>query len=161
MTLKLHCEIVNNLIDENISPFKCCFLSQDVWYLGIVNLSKTHISQNKSFNIDVSIWLATLTHIFNGYDISFNTKNYPIFNMQDFRKCVWSRMFSLFRLSCIPSTVSPLSPGHCASEVMSLSQYPDITHGVCWAGPNIIRQVYWSSSTKKCTATTLLVSHAM
>ncbi len=47
-----------------------------------------HISHTKSFNIPVSIALATLVHMINVYNICLNTTNYPIFNMQDFRYCL-------------------------------------------------------------------------
>ncbi len=42
-----------------------------------------HISHTKSFNIPVSIALATHAHMINVYEICLNTTNYPIFNMQD------------------------------------------------------------------------------
>ncbi len=41
-----------------------------------------HILQNKTFNTLALIWLATLAHILNGYDISLNTKNYSLCNIQ-------------------------------------------------------------------------------
>ncbi len=49
-----------------------------------------HISYTKSFNIPVSIAPATLAHMINVYEICLNTTNYPIFNMQGFRYCLWS-----------------------------------------------------------------------
>ncbi len=60
-------KIVNNL-NGNIFPLnmlKVSSLKQDMWYLGIINLCKTHISHTKSFNIPVSIWLTTLAHMLN------------------------------------------------------------------------------------------------
>ncbi len=61
-----------------------------------------HISHTKSFNIPVSIALATLAHMINVYDICLNTTNYPIFNMQDFRYCLWTSI-----LDCFGQLVSP------------------------------------------------------
>ncbi len=46
-----------------------------------------------SFKIPVSIDL--LAHMLNGDDISLNTTNYSIFNMQDFRNWLWSSMLDL------------------------------------------------------------------
>ncbi len=54
------------------------------------------ISHTKSFNIHVSIALATLAHMINVYEICLNTTNYPIFNMQDFRYCMWTSMLDCF-----------------------------------------------------------------
>ncbi len=55
-----------------------------------------HISHTKSFNIPVSIALATLAHMINVYEICLNTTNYPIFNMQDFRYCLWTSIWNCF-----------------------------------------------------------------
>ncbi len=60
-----------------------------------------HISQTKSFNIPVSLALATLAHMINVYEICLNTTNYPIFDMQDFRYCMWT-----FILDCFGQLVS-------------------------------------------------------
>ncbi len=57
---------------------------------------RTHVSQNKTSNIYISIWLATLAHILNKYDISLNAINYLIFNKEDFRDGLWSSMLDLF-----------------------------------------------------------------
>ncbi len=67
-----------------------------------------HISHTKSFNIPVSIALATLAHIINVYEICLNTTNYPIFNMQDFRYCLWT-----FILDSFGQLVSPPCNGRC------------------------------------------------
>ncbi len=61
-----------------------------------------HISHSKSFNIPDSITLATLAYMINMYEIYFNTTNYPIFNMQDFRYCLWTSI-----LDCFGQLVSP------------------------------------------------------
>ncbi len=61
-----------------------------------------HISHTKSFNIPVSIALATLPHMINVYEMCLNTTNYPIFNMQDFRYCPWT-----YILDCFGQLVSP------------------------------------------------------
>ncbi len=61
-----------------------------------------HISHTKSFNIPVSIALATLAHMINVYEIYLNTTNYTIFNMQDFRYCLWTSI-----LDCFGQLVSP------------------------------------------------------
>ncbi len=84
--IKIHMKTVskiNNLIKENILPLKVSSLKWDGWYqyLRITNYVKTHISGTKP----VSIWLATLAHILNGYEKCFKITNYPFFNMQDFR----------------------------------------------------------------------------
>ncbi len=50
----------------------------------------------RHFNIPVSIALATLAHIINVYNICLNTTNYPIFNMQDFRYCMWTSISDCF-----------------------------------------------------------------
>ncbi len=62
--------IVNNLIDENIFPLKATLLRQYGWYLGIHFYVKTHISHTKSFNIPVSVALATLVHVKCVWDMS-------------------------------------------------------------------------------------------
>ncbi len=49
-----------------------------------------------------SIALATLGHMINVYEICLNTTNYPIFNMQDFRYCLWTSI-----LDCFGQLVSP------------------------------------------------------
>ncbi len=51
-----------------------------------------HISHSKSFNVPVSIAHATLAHMINVYEICLNTTKYPIFNVQDFRYCLWTSM---------------------------------------------------------------------
>ncbi len=61
-----------------------------------------HIWHTKSFNILVSIALSTLAHVINVYEICLNTTNYPIFNMQDFRYCLWTSI-----LACFGQLVSP------------------------------------------------------
>ncbi len=61
-----------------------------------------HISHTKSFNIPVSIALATLAHMINVYEICINTTNYLIFNMQDFRYCLWTST-----LDCFGQLISP------------------------------------------------------
>ncbi len=61
-----------------------------------------YISNTKSFNIPVSIVLATLAHMINVYEICLNTTNYPIFNMQAFRYCLWTSI-----LDCFGQLVSP------------------------------------------------------
>ncbi len=61
-----------------------------------------YISHTKSFNILVSIALATLAHTINVYEICLNTTNYQIFNMQDFRYCLWTSI-----LDCFGKLVSP------------------------------------------------------
>ncbi len=61
-----------------------------------------HISHTKSFNIPVSITLATLAYMINVYEICLNTTNYPIFNMQDFRYCPWTSI-----LDCFGQLISP------------------------------------------------------
>ncbi len=61
-----------------------------------------HISHTKSFNIPVSIADTTLAHMINVYEICFNTTNYLIFNMQDFRYCLWTSL-----LDCFGQLVSP------------------------------------------------------
>ncbi len=53
-----------------------------------------HISHTKSFNIPVSIALATLTHMIN--EICLKTTNYPIFNMQDLRYYLWTSILDCF-----------------------------------------------------------------
>ncbi len=55
-----------------------------------------YISHTKSFNIPVSIALATLAHMINVYEICLNTTNYPIFNMQDFRYCLFTSILDCF-----------------------------------------------------------------
>ncbi len=55
-----------------------------------------HISHTKSFNIPVSIALATLAHMINVYDLCLNTTNYSIFNMQDFRYCLYTPILDCF-----------------------------------------------------------------
>ncbi len=55
-----------------------------------------HISHTKSFNIPVSIALATLAHMINVYEICLNATNYPIFNMQDLMYCLWTSMLDCF-----------------------------------------------------------------
>ncbi len=57
---------------------------------------KSSFSYAKSFNIPVSIALATLAHMIDVYEICFNTTNYLIFNMQDFRYCLWSSNLDYF-----------------------------------------------------------------
>ncbi len=61
-----------------------------------------HIWHMKSFNIPVSIALATLVHMINVYEIYPNATNYPIYNMQDFRFCLWTSI-----LDCFGQLVSP------------------------------------------------------
>ncbi len=56
-----------------------------------------HISHTTSFNIPVSIAL-----MINVYEICLNTINYLIFNMQDFRYCLWTWI-----LGCFGQLVSP------------------------------------------------------
>ncbi len=72
---------------------------------------KMHISHTKSFNIPVSIALATLAHKINVYEIYFNTTNYLIFNMQDFRYCLWTSI-----LDCYPNNVREAYTIECADE---------------------------------------------
>ncbi len=62
-----------------------------------------HISYTKSFNIPVSTAFATLAHVINVYEISLNTTNYPIFNMQGFIYCVWTYILKLFWSEGIPT----------------------------------------------------------
>ncbi len=57
-----------------------------------------HISHTKSFNIPVSIALATLANMINVYEICLNTTNYPIFNMEEFRYCMWTSILDCFGL---------------------------------------------------------------
>ncbi len=80
-----------------------------------------YISHTKSFNIPVSIALATLTHMINVFVICLNTTNYPIFNMQDFRYCLWTSNLDCFgqlvsspceSVSWVASWVFPLSEPH-------------------------------------------------
>ncbi len=77
-------KIVNKVINENIFPLKVSWLRQDVWLLGTTNYIKTPISYTKSFNICVSIRLAILAHVLNGYEIYFNATIW-FHNMQDSR----------------------------------------------------------------------------
>ncbi len=55
-----------------------------------------HISHTKSFNIPLSIALAKLPHRINVYEICLSTTNYRIFNMQDFRYCLWTSILDCF-----------------------------------------------------------------
>ncbi len=55
-----------------------------------------HISLTTSFNMPVSIALATLVRMINAYEKCLNTTNYPIFNMQDFRYCLWTSILDCF-----------------------------------------------------------------
>ncbi len=66
-----------------IISLKVSSLRQDGWYSGITNFLEIYK-------------LVILTHILNGYDISLNTTNYLIFNMQDFRNGVWFTMLDMF-----------------------------------------------------------------
>ncbi len=61
-----------------------------------------YISYTKSFNIPVSIALATLAYMINVYEICLNTTNCSIFNMQDFIYCLWTSI-----LDCFGQLVSP------------------------------------------------------
>ncbi len=52
------------------------------------------ISKHTFHRIKPSIYLFQFDYIiFNGYEISFNTTNFPIFKMQDFRNGLWSFIF--------------------------------------------------------------------
>ncbi len=82
-----------------------------------------YIPHTKSFNIPVSIAINTLAHMINVYEICLNTTNYPIFNMQDFRYCLWTCI-----LDCFCQLVSP--PCFCMS-------FPD---GHTWQ-----LQIYWTT----------------
>ncbi len=64
-----------------------------------------HISHTKSFNMPFSIELATLAHMINVYEIWLNTTNYPIFNMQDFRYCLWTSILDCFWSVGIPTMI--------------------------------------------------------
>ncbi len=55
-----------------------------------------HISHTKFFNIPISIAIATLAHMINVYKICLNATKYPIFNMQDFRYCLWTSILDSF-----------------------------------------------------------------
>ncbi len=68
--MKYDQKIVNNLINENIFPLKVSSFKARRVIFDDKQFTTTHISQNKSFNLAQLIWLATLTHILNGYDIS-------------------------------------------------------------------------------------------
>ncbi len=61
-----------------------------------------HITHTKSFYVSVSIALATLANMINVFEICLYTTNYLIFNMQDFRYCMWTSI-----LECFGQLVSP------------------------------------------------------
>ncbi len=67
--------------------------------MKIINYVKTHISQNNSFNIPVSI---RLVHILNWYDVSHYTINCPILNKQDFKNELWLSILDLLWSAGIP-----------------------------------------------------------
>ncbi len=96
-------------MNENIFSLNVSSLRQYWWYLEITNYVKPYISRNKSFNIDVSIWLSTLAHILNVYHISLNITNYPIFNMQSFSNGLLSSSWN-----CFDQVVSPQWNGVCS-----------------------------------------------
>ncbi len=70
--------------------------------MGITHLCENAHFTYKIFNIPVSIALATLAHMINVYVICLNTTNYPLFNIQHFRYCLWTSI-----LDCFGQLVSP------------------------------------------------------
>ncbi len=94
-----------------------------------------HISHTKSFNIPLSIALATLAHMINVYEICLNRRKYPIFNMQDFIYCLWTSIMD----DCFGQLVSP--PLVCFL-VVNMFLVPAII-----TAPPVHHQAHWSQLT--------------
>ncbi len=72
----------------------------DIWEKTIY--IKTHYFTCKILQYTSLIGLTTISHMLNVYEICFNTTNYLIFNMQDFRYCCGPH-FGLFWSAGIPT----------------------------------------------------------
>ncbi len=68
-----------------------------------------HISHTKSFNIHISIALATLAHMINVYEICLNTTHFLIFKLQYFRYCLWTSILDCFGQLVSPPWISYIS----------------------------------------------------
>ncbi len=90
-------KIINNLINENISPLNVSSLWQNVIFGDNQFMSKyTFHIQITLPPIPVSIGLTIPVHMLNRYEIYLNTTNYPICNMQDLRYWLCTSILEYF-----------------------------------------------------------------